>query len=376
MKLRVLLIVAILAVAGGAGYAYRRKHAPTGPYRLQMIAQGFEEPVCLTHAGDGSGRVFVVEQKGRIREMKDGKPGPVYLDIVEKVRSGGEMGLLSIAFHPKFGTNGRAFVNYTTEENDKLFTIVSEFVNGDPKSERVILKIAQPYQNHNGGQNAFGPDGYLYVGMGDGGSGGDPHGNGQDTRALLGKMLRIDVDKEKPYAVPPDNPFVGLKGYRPEIWAYGLRNPWRFGFDRSTGALWCADVGQNSFEEIDVIVKGGNYGWNIMEGNSCFRAETCDRKGLILPVKDYGRKEGVCVTGGYVYRGKKRPELAGCYVYGDFGSGRIWLLKTDGGKVTEDRLLVDAKSKPISSFGEDEAGDLYVVTYEGRVWELVPAAAN
>lgn len=348
------------------------------PYELVAVGDGFKHPVQLTHAGDGSGRTFVVEQEGRVLVMRDGRPAETFLDLRSKVYHGGECGLLSIAFHPKFRENGRCFVNYTSAERG-LDSIVSELTvpkggqKAEPASEREILRLAQPYPNHNGGMQLFGPDGFLYIGFGDGGAGGDPHGHGQNLSSLLGKMLRIDVDTRAPglaYGIPADNPFVGTPGARPEIWAYGLRNPWRFSFDPATGTLWCADVGQNRFEEIDVIERGKNYGWNVMEGAHCFKPESgCNTQGLTLPAKEYGRKKGVCVTGGHVYRGKAVPDLAGAYIYGDFGSGRIWSLRLSGGWVKEDRELMHSK-KPISSFGTDEAGELYVVTYEGRVWQL------
>ncbi|MBI3893363.1 MAG: PQQ-dependent sugar dehydrogenase, partial [Candidatus Wallbacteria bacterium] len=301
MLRRALIAIWLLTLAE-IGWATRPARLHAWPYQLVQAGDGFSHPVQLTHAGDGSGRQFVVEQEGRVVEVVRGAPGEVFLDLRSKVEYGGECGLLSIAFHPRFRENGRCCVNYTAGTNG-LESVISELTvprgarKPDPKSERILLRLAQPYPNHNGGLNVFGPDGFLYTGFGDGGSGGDPHGNGQNLGTLLGKMLRLDVDRRDPglqYAVPPDNPFVRRSGARPEIWAYGLRNPWRFSFDRVTGALWCGDVGQNRFEEIDVIEKGKNYGWNVMEGSHCFKPErNCATDGLTLPVKDYGRKEGV-----------------------------------------------------------------------------------
>jgi glucose/arabinose dehydrogenase len=239
------------------------------------------------------------------------------------------------------------------------------------------LTISQPYSNHNGGNLAFGKDGYLYIGMGDGGSANDPHGNGQNLVTLLGKMLRIDVDhttEGKTYTIPPDNPFVGRKNAAPEIWAYGLRNPWRFSFDHATGLLYAGDVGQNAKEEIDVIRKGGNYGWNIMEGTICTPGvnRRCDRRGLELPIQDYPRSEGTVVIGGYVYRGHSLPNLCGTYLYGDFGNGRIFGLRYDGKSVTDAQRLLET-GRPISSFGEDEQRELYLIDHGGEIFKIVAA---
>jgi len=297
-----------------------------------------------------------------------------YLDITAKVKDGGECGLLCVVFHPRFEENGRFFVNYTTEESGKLETVVSEFhasptkMKADPGTEKVILRFRQPYTNHNGGQLAFGPDGMLYIAVGDGGSGGDPHQNGLNLNTWLGKILRIDVNSGEPYRVPPDNPFVGKPNAKPEIWAYGLRNPWRFSFDRKTGQLWAADVGQNKWEEIDLIEKGGNYGWSAREGAHDFKPERA--KGvdgpMIDPIKEYGREIGQCVTGGYVYRGRRYPQWDGLYIYGDFLSRKIWGLRCEGnGKpVTFDAELL-ASPFSISAFGEDREGELYVLDYGG-----------
>jgi glucose/arabinose dehydrogenase len=358
--------------------------APADPSSVELTLEPFADdlrsPLFLTHAGDGSGRVYVVEQAGRVIVLDaDGDGRQTYLDIDERIDSGGERGLLGLAFHPDFASNGRFFVNYTDLSGD---TVVSEFQgdaeSADAASERVLLTIDQPFPNHNGGDIAFGPDGYLYIGMGDGGSGGDPLGNGQSLRTLLGKMLRIDVDGSEPYDVPADNPFVDDAEALPEIWAYGLRNPWRFSFDRATGDAFIGDVGQGSWEEIDhePAGEGGrNYGWNVMEGPECFGRSDCDQEGLVLPVTAYGRDEGSTVSGGYVYRGAAQPALAGIYLFADFGSGRIWgfaAADARSGSVEVTELLQTDLS--VASFGEDEAGELYAVDLGGAVYRAIGAA--
>ncbi len=347
---------------------------PTGTVqvKLERIVSGLSNPVYVTHAGDGSGRLFVVEQAGIIRIIQKGALlATPFLDIRDRVESGGEKGLLSVAFHPKYKTNQRFFVNYTTRRGLQLKTVIAEYKVSaadanvaDPTSERVLLEIAQPLVK-------FGPDGFLYIGMGDGGSAGDPFGNGQNLNTLLGDLLRIDVDRGTPYAIPPDNPFVGRADAKGEIWAYGLRNPWRFSFDRCNGRLFLADVGQNRWEEVDLIEKGGNYGWNIMEGAHCFRPPTnCNTTGLKLPIAEYANPTlGCSITGGYVYRGKQHAGLMGRYFFGDFCSGRLWALtESASGSWTMTELLQTGLS--ISSFGEDEEGELYVIDYSGSIYRL------
>lgn len=352
------------------------------PVELELVVGGLSAPVYLTGAGDGSGRLFLVEQPGRIR-VYDPEQGilSTFLDLRPRVRSGGERGLLSVAFHPRYRENGRFFVNYTREPDGA--TVVAEYRvspgdpnRADPQSERVLLTIEQPFPNHNGGQLQFGPDGRLYVGMGDGGSAGDPLGHGQDLSTLLGALLRLDVDSREPYAIPEDNPFVGRAGARPEIWAYGLRNPWRFSFDRCDGRLFLADVGQDRWEEVDLIRKGGNYGWNVMEGAHCFQPPVgCRTEGLELPIAEYDHSWGCSITGGYVYRGTRLPGLLGRYLFGDFCSGRIWTLTPlvpDAQSASEWQMdeLLDTTLN-ISSFGEDEAGELYVLDLRGGVYRVV-----
>jgi hypothetical protein len=293
------------------------------------------------------------------------------------------MGLLGLAFHPNFPSNGYFFVNYTAPGPRR--TVISRFTvsstnpdSADISSEVIILEVDQPYDNHNGGQIAFGPDGYLYIALGDGGSGGDPLGHGQNRTTLLGSILRIDVDTNaegKNYGIPSDNPFAGnASGYREEIFAYGLRNPWRFSFDATTGTIWCGDVGQGCREEIDIIEAGKNYAWNIMEGLLCYppgqncSPASCDTTGLVMPIVDYGRSLGSSVTGGYVYRGSSIPSLVGAYIYGDFGSGRTWTLRHDSLNTTNSEMLDTDLN--ISSFGVDIHNELYVCDYGGKVHKL------
>lgn len=341
---------------------------------FERVTAGFERPTFVTGAGDGSGRLFVVEKAGRIRIVEGGRllPEP-FLDIDDRVKSSGnEQGLLGLAFHPDFERNGRFFVAYTANDDANTlaeFRAAPGADRADAASERVLLAIDDFASNHNGGMVAFGRDGYLYFGTGDGGGGGDPQRNGQNLGALLGKILRLDVDGgETPYGIPRDNPFAALEGARPEVWAYGLRNPWRWSFDRDTGDLWIADVGQNAFEELNFQPAssdgGENYGWNVMEGSSCFRASSCDRDGLVLPVFAYGRDDGCSVTGGYVYRGRSEAALRGVYVFTDYCSGNLWLTRrlADGRFETAQH---GSAPEGISSFGEDDAGELYAVADRG-----------
>lgn len=333
---------------------------------LEPVATGLASPLFVTGAGDGSGRLFVVEQSGRIRILRDGRilPKP-FLDIAERINAGGERGLLGLAFHPGFGGDERRFyVDYTDLRGD---TVVAEYLAtdepdlADPHSEGILLRIDQPFPNHNGGALAFGPDGGLYIATGDGGSGGDPDDNGQRRDTLLGKLLRLDVDRA---------------GAGPEIWALGLRNPWRFTFDRMTGDLWIGDVGQGAWEEIDRAKAGqgagANYGWRIMEGRHCFEPPIgCDRSGLVLPIAEYSHAEGCSVTGGYVYRSDASPALRGAYVFGDFCSGTIWGLAAGGPDVQEPVVLAET-DRAISSFGEDEAGEVYLTDLaSGELLRLV-----
>lgn len=336
---------------------------------------GFELPVGLTHAGDGSGRVFVVEQNGRINVIDKGADAAsVFLDISDLVSKTGERGLLGLAFAPDYTTSGAFYVDYTNVAGDTViarYRVSAAPDVADPASAQILLTIKQPYANHNGGQLAFGPDGYLYIGMGDGGSGGDPKRNAQNGKSLLGKLLRIDVTgaigTSDPYRIPPDNPVVGNAALRPEIWALGLRNPWRFSFDRGTGELYIADVGQNAWEEIDVqppATGGLNYGWNVYEGSHTYPPKTAKPKNVsdyAMPVIEYDHSAGESVTGGYVYRGSEQPGLRGVYLYADYVTGRIWGLARVGG-AWKTELLLDTGYNP-SSFGEDEAGEIYLLDH-------------
>jgi len=357
---------------------------PVAPFHLgiEPFADGFQALTFLTHAGDFTGDLYAVEQRGVIwRITAGGQVDPTeFLDIHERISCCDERGLLGLAFHPDFETNRRFFVNYTDLDGN---TVVSEFGApddgyGDPDSERQLFGIEQPFENHNGGMLAFGADGYLYIGTGDGGSGGDPMDNGQDLTTLLGKILRIDVDKGDPYAIPDGNPFPAgtLSLNRPEIWDYGMRNPWRFSFDRQTGGLWIGDVGQDIYEEVDAEPAGAggrNYGWNTMEGLHCFAISSCAQDGLAPPVAEYSHAQGCSITGGYVYRGSALPQLAGKYVFADYCSGRIWALDAAPALATGSAELTQYGKIPLNptSFGEDEAGELYIVDGEGHIYRLI-----
>ena len=378
-------MIAIAGCSGGGG-SPSASVPPAGWPRISLspVAGGFVQPVHLAHAGDGSGRIFVVEQAGRIRILDNGValPSP-FLDISSRVLCCGEQGLLSVAFPPGFNAKRYFYVDYTRTPDGA--TVIARYrvsigdANvADPGSEEVVLTIPQPFANHNGGQLAFGPDGYLYIGMGDGGSAGDPLNNGQTPGVLLGKLLRIDVESGAvPYGIPPTNPFLGMAGYRAEIWALGLRNPWRFSFDRLTGDLYIADVGQAAFEEVDVQPAGSaggqNYGWNIMEGAVCFNGAACNPAGLTPPVTTYDHSQGCSITGGMVYRGTAFPGLQGTYFYGDFCSGRIWGLRNNGAG-WESAVLLNPGIPPLSitTFGEDETGNIYAANYaNGDILEMV-----
>ena len=353
--------------------------------RLQPVVSGLTDPVSLTHDGARDDRLFVVEQAGVIRVIENGRllDSP-FLDIRDRVASGGETGLLSVAFHPHYADNGYFYVDYTTRDHLILYTVVSRFrrsspLHADVGSEAVLLKVTQPFSNHNGGQIAFGPDGLLYIGMGDGGAANDPLDHGQNLGTLLGTLLRIDVDHAEaplPYAIPANNPFRSTQGARAEIWAYGFRNPWRFAFDTLTGRLFVADVGQDQVEEIDVVSAGGNYGWDIFEGDRCRKARSlCVNPKLRAPIQTYRHPQGMAVTGGYVYRGAALPQLCGVYVYGDYATGRIWGLIYDPARdrVTAQRELLRT-SLNISSFGTDRDDELYVLGHRsGVVMRVAPS---
>ena len=343
----------------------------------------FNTPVGIVSPNDNTNRLFVIEQHGTIRVFQNSATttsSTVFLDISDRVLYGGEQGLLGLAFHPDYATNGFFYVDYVTDSPRR--TIIARYSVStsdpnvaDPNSEQILLTINQPYENHNGGQLAFGPDGFLYIGMGDGGSGGDPLGNGQNRSVLLGKILRIDVDSPASglnYGIPADNPFAGnTMGYKEEIFAYGFRNPWRFSFDSTNGTLWVGDVGQSQREEIDIVENGKNYGWNIMEGTLTYSSGS--QAGLELPVWEYSHAEGNAIIGGYVYHGTALIELMNAYVYGDYGTGKIWALTLSGTGVPTNTLLNDT-SLNISSFGVDINQELFFCALDGKIYKLTENA--
>lgn len=384
---RVVPLLTLPASCGG-GTTPSPPPPPPGTPTLQLVTGALSSPVYVTSPPGDSARLFVVEQGGRVRVLRhDTLLATPFIDLRAHVVAGGEQGLLSLAFHPQYVTNGRFYVYFTNPNGDTR--IVRYLVSADPNvadslAADTVLKQPQPFSNHNGGLLLFGPDGKLYVGLGDGGSGGDPQGNGQSKRTLLGKILRIDVDGATGYTVPPDNPFVGDTTAKPEIWAYGLRNPWRFSFDRQTGDLYIADVGQNLWEEANVATAtsgrgaGVNYGWNVMEGLHCYPSTitNCNKAGLALPVVEYGHTGGACsITGGYVYRGTRVAALAGLYFYSDYCSGFVRSFRYAGGQASERRdwtVELDPQGN-VSSFGEDARGDVYVVTLGGALYRVAEA---
>ena len=342
------------------------------------VVENLDQPVHLTHAGDNSGDLFIVEQSGKIQVLKgNDTQQQLFLDITDRVLSGGERGLLSVAFPPDYKNKKYFYVNYTNTSGN---TTISRFhleTNkniANAQSEEIILTVDQPFSNHNGGQLAFGPEGFLYIGMGDGGSGGDPLGSGQNGNTLLGKMLRIDVESDiEPYAIPNTNPFLTTEEFRPEIWALGLRNPWRFSFDSKTGDLYIADVGQDQFEEVNFQFAnssgGDNYGWNTLEGFHCFNSQTCNQNNLTAPVTEYDHSQGdVSITGGLVYRGNEFPRMQSVYFFADFASGRLAGLRRENNQ-WESSVLAKTNFN-ISSFGEDGAGQIYLVDISGSIYRI------
>ncbi|MGD8727094.1 MAG: PQQ-dependent sugar dehydrogenase [Gemmatimonadales bacterium] len=344
---------------------------------VDVVAAGLDRPVDLTAPPDDP-RLFVVEQPGRIRIVERGmlRDQP-FLDLTDRVRSGGERGLLGLTFHPRYADNGYFFVNYTDEAGDtrvERYTVTADPNVADPGSAKPIIEIEQPYANHNGGQVVFGPDGMLYVGMGDGGSANDPDGNGQNAATLLGSLLRIDVDGGDPYAVPSDNPFVDDPAAQGASWAIGLRNPWRFSFDTRSGLLYIADVGQNAWEEINVVpasVGGLNFGWSRYEATHCFRWPACDESGITMPVVEYGRDNGCSVIGGFVYRGSEIPAIAGHYFYSDWCEGWLRSFVYEDGAVTSHTEWAVGDLGSVLSFGQDAARNLYLTSSNGNVYRIV-----
>ena len=377
-KLALISVAAILLALPGC---LDTRQAAGDSVRLTPVFEKtvFSEPTGIyQHPADPS-VWFVLEKRGRM-VMADRKKVPgsarTVLDLTAAVDDASEGGLLGMAFHPSFASSGEIFVSYTVHgEKSPMVSRLSRFrmePGGtiDTASEKVILSVDQPAQNHNGGHILFGPDGYLYMGLGDGGRAGDPWGNAQKTDTPHGSILRIDVDSGDPYTVPAANPFAGSEAGLGEIFAWGLRNPWKFSFDRETGALWAGDVGQNAWEEIDIIEKGKNYGWNLKEGTRCYSVDPCDQPSLADPVVEYGHDEGNSVTGGFVYRGKNLPAIAGRYVFGDFVTGRIW--SVDAASPETGKTLLAKTSLSIVSFAEDQAGELYVVDFQGKVFRIDP----
>lgn len=383
MSVKVFAAVALLACMDSQARPAANSSAAvaSGTLRLEQVSESFRSPVYVTSPA-GDDRLFVVEQAGRIRIVKNGRTLPApFLDISDRVRSGGEQGLLSMAFHPEYRSNGWFFVNFTDRSGDtrvERFKVSASPDVADAGSSLLIIGIDQPYSNHNGGLVMFGLDGMLYIGMGDGGSGGDPRRNGQNRNALLGKLLRINVSRTEPYSTPQGNPYPNGADGRPEVWAIGLRNPWRFAFDRPTGLLYIGDVGQNEVEEIDVesASKAGlNYGWNIMEGDQCYGSGSCDRAGLTLPKVSYRHTGGACsVTGGFVYRGTRVPSIVGHYFYSDYCAGWIKSFRIQNGAVTDSREWKTDNLGHVVSFGEDSRGELYIVSEGGKVFRIAGAS--
>jgi len=374
-KVTPLIGAAVLALGCGAV-------APQEPLPSQVavaiVASGLSRPLYLT-TPPGDPRLFIVEQPGRVRIVENGQlRASPFLDITGRVLDGGERGLLSIAFHPSYASNGFVYVNYTDNAGDtrvERYRVSADPSRADTTTATLVLFQDQPFANHNGGHLMFGPDGMLYIGFGDGGSGGDPTRNGQNLNSLLGKLLRIDVNAGAPYAVPAGNPFAGQTGRRGEIWAYGLRNPWRFAFDRVDGVLYIADVGQNRWEEVNAVsnsMAAMNYGWNVMEASECYGAATCDRTGLTLPVAEYGHSDGCSITGGLVYRGGAIPGLQGHYLYSDYCSGWLRSFRYQDGRVSDRREWAVGSLGAVLSFGEDAAGEVYILSANGNVYRIVP----
>jgi glucose/arabinose dehydrogenase len=376
------VVVSLSACArGGEGYNVSEPITGDSGVAVVVVADGLDSPLFVTAPTDDP-RLFIVERPGRIRIVRDGilRDAP-FLDISDAVSTGGERGLLGLAFHPAYADNGWFYLNYSDPDGDtrieRYRVRTGDPDRADPASAELLLEIDQPYGNHNGGMIAFGPDGMLYIGMGDGGSANDPHGHGQNAATLLGAMLRIDVDGGTPYAVPADNPFAGSDGGRGEVWGVGVRNPWRFSFDRGGDRLFVADVGQGAWEEINVVdasAAGLNYGWNVMEGRHCFRADDCARAGMTLPVVEYGHDQGCSVIGGYVYRGAALPALVGHYFYSDWCRGWLRSFRIDeSGAVTEHTEWPVGNLGNVLSLGEDADGELYVASQNGSVLRLVAA---
>lgn len=371
------LLLGLIAWRCGDGNAPPAGQSSVG---LVPVASGLSFPVDLTSPPADSARLFVVEKTGTIRIIRNGAVVPrPFLDLRGAVSGGGEQGLLGLAFHPQYAVNGRFVVNFTNPGGDTrvvAYRVSTDPDSADPATADTILAVSQPYSNHNGGGVRFGPDGYLYVGLGDGGSAGDPQDHGQDRTDLLGSLLRLDIDPGPGYTIPPTNPYAGSTQNRPELWNYGLRNPWRFSFDRQTGDLYIGDVGQGDREEIDVqpagAAGGENYGWRLMEGTRCYNPSNCNPSGLTLPVLDYTHSDGCSVTGGFVYRGQAVPALQGLYLYSDYCAGWVRSFRYQNGSATDQRSWPTlSPGGQVTSYGEDAAGELYLLVAGGTVFRVV-----
>ncbi len=375
----ILVFFALFAfLAPGASLAEGR----TG-LAVEVVARGLTAPLYVT-APPNDARLFVVEQTGQVLIIEDGRVRErPFLNLSARLRFGGERGLLSLAFHPDYARNGYFFINYSEQMTGatrvERYRVSEDANRADPASARLILRVEQPYSNHNGGHILFGPDNMLYIAMGDGGSGGDPKGNGQNRATLLGALLRIDVDRGDPYAIPPDNPFIEDTEARPEIWTWGLRNPWRIAFDTGGGTegglLYVADVGQDEREEVTIVpasTGGLNHGWNLMEGNHCFLGRDCDSAGLVAPSYEYDHDEGCSITGGLVYRGAIIPTLTGHYLFSDYCAGFLRSLSSASGGVVVDHQWDVGEIGRVTSFGQDAAGELYITNSGGEILKLVP----
>lgn len=378
-----ILGLSLSTVAGASGCSSEGSLPQGRGARLQPITSGLSGPLYLTAPPGDLSRLFIVEQIGRIRIVKDGTLlAAPFLDISAQVLAAGEQGLLGLAFEPDYASTGRFVVHYNDLLGDtrlSVFLVSADPDIADAASEQVILTADQPYPNHKGGQVVFGPDGFLYLGLGDGGSANDPEGRGQSLSELLGSILRVDVQPGAPYTIPADNPFVGQAGALPEIWSYGLRNPWRFSFDRATGDLYIADVGQNQLEEVDVAPansgsgRGANFGWSLMEGSQCLGGGQCNQAGLTLPTYEYNHNQGCSIIGGYVYRGAAIPNIQGEYFYGDFCQGWVRSFRyVSGAAIEETDWPTLRPGGAITSFGEDAAGELYVLSSAGGVFKVIP----
>ena len=370
-----LLVLALISITGLA-------HAEGGGgLTTMLVADGLTAPLHVS-TPPGDVRIFVVEQPGTVRIIDNDRIlDRPFLDISDRLRFGGERGLLGLAFHPNYSRNGYFFVNYSEKVNGatriERYRVSEDSNRADPASAQLVLRVEQPYSNHNGGHILFGPDGMLYVAMGDGGAGGDPKGHGQNRATLHGALLRIDIDSDTPYAIPTDNPFIGDVGGRDEIWAWGLRNPWRISFDGVAGLLYVADVGQDDWEEVTIVsaaVGGHNYGWNLMEGNHCFTEPRCDSTGLTTPDYVYSHDEGCSITGGLIYRGAAMPDLHGHYFFSDYCTGFLRSFRYSAGAVIEAKGWDAGNLGHVTSFGTDAAGELYITNSGGQVLKLVPAS--